>query len=392
MNPLMTEAQITEYITELKKLNLYELSDQETIVAFAMSQDLRQIKKDVPNFMFQLAYSEYSSQVPPTLNIIKLNLQDSIKEVFDVVNEYGVQKFIIALTQLHRAFDKIGESYVHRVPELISRIQSRFKALKLKSLDVDSSRSQFIPAYYRPNTDTIYFLGEHLSTLTYIVAGFPFILLHELAHLIEDCLVEIHLMSEQVTQASLSDQDKIIELKQSSAHCARYKMVLLLLSFEIGFIRSSIFEKLKRIIVEDVDKPLSEKEDPSLWQQGVITELKTNTKFKLRSEVHTVTWKRFSSEMIARKNFSNTKALASKIAVNLDGLYNLYDSELAPLDTLIAFSTKGVVSKDHTPIILNEVGLYLIFVEDQDCFVFLYIDPNQLETIVNFAEAYWLLH
>lgn len=355
------------------------------------------LENRIPKWVAEFKAHEFNVFNFETSRIEKLKVSDAIADIFTVFNQKALICYFEALRVYNHAYAAKGVPFVTIVHQmdLEDRILLRTDRLRInivkdfESLPVDVKRQfnspmDIAPAFCIGKTSSlhdedlneIYFVISSLEQQARIVDSANFIVLHELVHIVEPCWPER--ISFTINTYGMIPKEMQGDVSQIPGHCQRYKYQLLLLSYELKFVRDDIFEKLKGVIQTDMMDPYS-------WQDDVIEEIRTqdsNERFRLKSE----------SASAPRSNFSNAKLVDLEGVVSFDGEENLFkipteDNAVVFLENMISRAFVDGAKK----IDLNQVGLYLCFLEEEGIAFFKYVSPTREIITVNFAEAYWLL-
>jgi hypothetical protein len=408
---LAQSGKIDEWMRALAALNLYDMDDVATqqTVAYAMTVHGTPQELTVPRGLRERMLAD---ELTP---IRFLRVTDVYKDVFihidnvaDALSLAASNKYREAVRQL-RAMGAI--TYSQDVLNAANTVQMRARLRDLRIRVAESVRDTHpsqpsrgpgsgVAGLYDAQLSTVFLYTGVLSFYMRAVSGFVFVLVHEMAHVVDPCTWEAMVAGRRGLMADPAVYD-------AGTHCPRYKYVLLELCDGLGLVRKEIKDAAAAKIAQDLILDISAEQSMSAFESPIGAEIDAgvvSSKFRLRSESIEVPRSRFVRGL-ARRNYaevgsSMARAFSARISrpvsglVSVGGVSNMFDfdTEAYPLDILTRYMVDGEVAMDDDVLLERKYGLYMQFIPSRGVFVYLYTSPSGDVTECTMPEAYWLLN
>jgi hypothetical protein len=388
---LKSSGKIDAWVASMKRMNVYDMGVAGTrqLVLFSTiygRPEESQVLPHVRAFMMEDALTP----------VAMLRPTDALRKVLELVDDEAVNLYMAAGTQYPDAARSLGVSNtpMYLISQGLPMLRARFARLKFavadSAADVTSmgrvgASADEVMGMYDQSADTLYLFEQSLGRMDAIADEFVFVLLHELAHVIDPCAEEQTIVGRQGGRPS-TDTLRVI------THCTRFRYILLGLCNAAGLIRQAIYRAARAALARDTTFSGMSYAEVDSWESSFTKAAPATSEFRLRSEVVSIPRARFIRGL-ARRNYADGAVMDLDNVVAVDGAYNLFDTDPAeyPLDVLNLYSAEGVVSDRPVPVSGSEYGLYMQFLPEQGGFVYIYTTPRGDVFTLNFAEAYWML-
>lgn len=309
--------------------------------------------------------------------------------------------------EAHKKFDAgIRSGFVskaYKKPALVAKaLQAQLSSLLIEC-DTAMRTAEGLLTYV-PASNTITLHTITLMRQSSVLALFPFLLLHELTHVIEPCTVENFaqtLLTEKIRQ-----REPTADELEVSSHCARFRFILLSLCFEAGFIRAALYNSILTNLADPTGTTLERYNvDPYEWEDPIVDAIivdhesgqpQSNIPYLTTTRIEgATTLEEARAKFFARPNLSTAP---TQTGVRFKGAIVPLNGDLNLLRSASTYALNSLFDLYTTPtpttkIVFAAIGPSLIAVFDDtiQTLRFFYTSGQDDFFEVTLVEAFWVL-
>lgn len=357
----------------------------------------------------------WGAALPPTTPYVQFyNLTNPSESILTLVEQYAGRA--VRDTYLRfpsRIYANAADPRLQDVAFAERHLEGLFSNLKVDCTPAASaSVANDVIMFHEKSTNKLVLNTKALAHRSAIVAVYPLSLLHELTHVIEDCLPE------KAKQRFLNLKHRGVELTadefQIGGHCVRFRNILLELTYKAQLVRTDLYKMISASFFDDMlnmDFDQYKGVDPYAWETPIYKEATDSflankghasvpsvgiaqiqypssldeavARFKARPNLSTDLWAESATDTdISFKGFIISVDKETNLLKKADSRYALHllgEAYIAPIP-----AKKSVFSA---------VGPSLIAAFDSEIKTlrFFYTDGNEPFFEITSTEAFWVL-